>query len=68
MTTWAAFTPHARHYNPLDVLRQAQQQSAQTVNKPRVVGTLAGPQSRGERYAAGETGQEPISSYAERRG
>jgi hypothetical protein len=32
-----------RYHDPLEVLRTAQQLSAQTVGKARVVGTLAGP-------------------------
>jgi hypothetical protein len=41
---WSDFSlAGPRYHNPSEVLRTAQQLSAQTVGKARVVGTLAGP-------------------------
>jgi hypothetical protein len=62
MNTWSDFSQHARYHDPAQVLRDAQQQSAQTVNKPRVVGNL------GRAYAREQSPQEPIANYADRRG
>jgi hypothetical protein len=54
-----------RYHDPLEVLRTAQQLSAQTVGKARVEGTLAGAYAR-EQMQDGPCA--PIANYESRRG
>ncbi len=61
MNTWSDFSQHARYHDPAELVRTAQQQSAQTVNKPRVEGSL------GRAYAR-EQSPQPVIRFEDRRG